>query len=252
MKSDVGGTPAYAHDLTGEWGRAGGDTRHVFNIGGNVTMPWGVSLNPNINLSSGTPFNVTRGVDANGDGSSAERPTFAALLARCNELNLNTSYCDVGGYDPNEIVPRNFGEGPGLFNINMRVSKTFSFGKSPTAQTAGNAQAGGGGGGGQQMVMMGPGGGGGGGMMRGGGGGGFGGGDVRKPYNLNFSIDFQNIFNMVNFANPSGTLTNSRFGQSTATRSGGGFGGFGGGGFGGGGGGGGPNRKISLSARFSW
>ncbi len=256
VKTDIGGSPAYSYDLTGEYARAGQDTRHNFSIFGNMTLPWGVTVNPNINFSTGTPFNITRGEDVNGDGSFSERPTFAALLNQCTLRNLTNSFCDVAGYDPASIVPRNFAQGPSLFNVSMRIGKTFGFGKSAAARTASNTGAGPGGGGGQ-MVMIGgpggggPGGGGGGGGMRMGGGG-FGGGDARKPYNLNVGIDFQNIFNLVNLANPSGTLTNSRFGQSTATRAGGGFGGFGGGGFGGGGGGGGPNRKISLSMRFSW
>lgn len=89
-------------------------------------------------------------------------------------------------------------------------------------------------------MMMG---GGGGGRM--GGGGGFG-GDGRKPYNLNLSINFQNLFNNVNFNTPVGNLASSRFGQFTSTS--GGFGGFGGGG----GGGATANRRIELQARFSW
>lgn len=94
------------------------------------------------------------------------------------------------------------------------------------------------------MMMGGPGGGG---MMRMGGGGGFGGfggfGRGRKPYNLNISINANNVLNKVNLGNPVGSLTSSRFGQSTGT--GGGFGGFGGGG-------GGGARRIDLGVRFSW
>jgi hypothetical protein len=74
-------------------------------------------------------------------------------------------------------------------------------------------------------------------------GGGFGGGDRRKPYNLNLSINFQNLLNNVNPGPPVGNLASFRFGQSTSL--GGGFGGFGGGG-------GTANRRIELQARFSW
>ena len=79
--------------------------------------------------------------------------------------------------------------------------------------------------------------------------GGFGGGERRKPYNLNLSINFNNLFNNVNLNTPVGSLISNRFGQSTSIQ--GGFGGFGGGGFGGGGNGT-ANRRIELSARFSW
>jgi len=71
-----------------------------------------------------------------------------------------------------------------------------------------------------------------------------GGGDVRKPYNLNISVDVTNIFNNVNYAAPIGNLASERFGQVTSIQ--GSFGGFGG--FGGGS----ANRRIVLQARFSW
>ncbi|MEP6850634.1 MAG: hypothetical protein ABI999_17385, partial [Acidobacteriota bacterium] len=62
----------------------------------------------------------------------------------------------------------------------------------------------------------------------------------------NLGINFSNIFNNVNYGVPIGNLSSSRFGQSTSTYAGfGGFGGFGGGG-------GTANRRIELSARFSW
>ena len=241
-------TPAYSYDLAGEYGRARNDIRQTLTIVGNVTLPWGVSMNPFITMRTGNPFNITRGVDSNGDGYVFERPTFGELQTRCNELGLTASYCDIGSNSLTSIVPRNWGEGPGSVTVNLSMRKNFGFGKT-AAQRAGNAGAQGGGPGGGapgQMVMMG--GGGGGGMMRGGpgGGGGFGGGDGRKPYNLSVGINVNNLFNIVNLNTPTGSLSSSRFGQSTST--GGGFGGFGG--FGGGASG--PNRRIELNMRFSW
>ena len=76
------------------------------------------------------------------------------------------------------------------------------------------------------------------------GGGGFG-GDNRKPYNLNLSVNFNNLFNTVNYSTPVGNLSSGRFGEYTSTS--GGFGGFGG--FGGSNS---ANRRIDLSVRFSW
>ena len=236
--------PAYSYDLSGEFGRSSFDVRHNFVIGGNVVLPWNISLNPFITASSGRPFNITRGVDANGDSLFTERPTFAELGNRCSELSLTSSFCDIAGQDPNAVIPRNYGVGPAYFSVNVRVGKTFGFGKS-AASTAGTGQGGGnrGGGGAPGMVMLGGGGG------RGPGGGGMGGmfgggGDARKPYNLNMSINFNNLFNTVNLGTPVGSLISGRFGQSTNIA--GGFGGFGGGG------GGTANRRIELSMRFSW
>ncbi|MEQ1603859.1 MAG: carboxypeptidase regulatory-like domain-containing protein [Pyrinomonadaceae bacterium] len=251
MKGDEA-TPAYMYDFTGEYGRAGGDVRHQLNIIGNVTLPWGVNMNPFVTIRSGNPFNITTGTDSNGDGFQTERPTFGQLQATCLQRNITASFCDIGNNSLTAIVPRNYGEGPKSVTFNLNLRKNFGFGKTATqrAANAGGGAAGGPGGGGMsvpQMVMAsgGPGGGGGG-MMRGGGGGGFGGGDVRKPYNLSVGINVQNIFNIVNLNTPTGNLSSSRFGQSTST--GGSFGGFGG--FGSGGAS--ANRRIELNMRFNW
>jgi|CXWL01.1.fsa_nt_gi hypothetical protein len=240
-------TPAYMYDFTGEYGRAGGDIRHNVTIHGNVSLPWGVSMNPFITIRSGNPFNITRGTDSNGDGFFGERPTFGELQTSCTQLNLTASFCDIGGNPLTDIIPRNYGEGPGSITVNLSMRKNFGFGKTAAQRAANTGGGAGGPGGGPQMVMMGgPGGGGGGGMMRmGGGGGGFGGGDARKPYNLSVGINVNNLFNIVNLGTPVGSLSSNRFGQSTST--GGGFGGFGG--FGGGSG---PNRRIELNMRFNW
>ena len=250
--TDGGGSfPAYSYDLTGEYGRTSFDIRHNFVIGGNFSLPHGISLSPFIIANSGRPFNIITGVDTNGDTLFTERPTFGQLASRCQALGLSNSFCDVSGQDPNAIIPRNFGNGPHYFSVNLRVGKNFGFGSTPdsTARAGGQSDAQGGqrgqrggfpGGGGRR--------GGGGGGGRGAGGGGFGGfgggGEVRKPYNLNVGLNFNNIFNNVNFGNPVSNLASSRFGQFTTTS--GGFGGFGGGG------GGSANRRIELQVRFSW
>ena len=227
----AGSFPAYSYNLDGEYGRTSGDIRHNFFFGGNIRLPWEISMSPFIMANTGRPFNITRGVDLNGDSLFNERPTFAELGARCSELGLTNSFCDVSGYDPNAIIPRNFGEGPKFFNVNLRFSKNFGFGSTEGSGDAG-ASAGGGPRGGGIPVGRG------GGMrgMRGG----MGGGGGRAPYNLNVGLSFNNIFNLVNFNPPVGNLASSRFGQYTSTAGGWGMGG------------GSTNRRIELNLRFSW
>ena len=250
----VGSFPAYSYDLSDEFGRSAFDIRHSFVIGGNFNLPLGVSLSPFIIANSGRPFNITRGIDENGDALFTERPSFGQLATRCSQLSLSASYCDVVNEDPNSIIPRNYGQSPSSFTVNLRMGRNFGFGKSPQASAtrdgAGGNRGAGGGGGGPMGGGGGPMGGGGGGGRMGMGGFGGGGGDARKPYNLNLGINFNNLFNTVNLGTPIGNLSSSRFGQSTST--GGGFGGFGFGGGGGGGGSSSANRRIELQARFSW
>ena len=247
-KSDTDGErsfPAYSYDFSGEYGNSSLDVRHYFVIGGSINMPWKIRMSPFINANSGKPFNITTGTDSNGDTLFTERPTFAALAARCGSLGLTDSFCNNNGVsDLNAVIPRNYGRGPSFFNFNVRLDKTFGFGgaKSTAIATTPDRQAGGGGG--QIPGIGGERGGGGGGGGRGGGFGGFGGGrEGNSPYNLTLGLQFNNLFNNVNLGTPVGNLSSSRFGQSISTVSGFGFGG----------GGNNPgNRRIELQARFSW
>jgi hypothetical protein len=236
----AGSFPAYAWDLSGEYGRSSSDIRHNMTIGGNFALPWGVSVSPFISAFSGRPFNITRGIDANGDLLFNERPTFGQLAARCAEVGLSASYCDLGSHDPNAIIPRNYGQSPGFVSVTTRFSKNFGFGGSDGA-TAGadtgtprGARGGGGLRGGRGGARIGG--------RRGMGGMGT---SDRQPYNLNVGVQITNLFNTVNLGAPIGVLTSDRFGQSTGI-----IGGFGG--FGGGGGSPSANRSVSLQLRFSW
>jgi hypothetical protein len=272
--SDADGTgsyPADPYDMSGEYGRAGGDVRHRFFISGTIRAPWGVSLNPFISLNTGRPFNITLGRDLNGDTRFTERPSFAPEGAACSLIIRCTPF---GNFNTNPAIgevriPRNFGEGPSSVSVNMRVSKTWSFGREGGSANANNQQNRGGqgqGNDGQRTTMMGggmaggarPGGGGPGGGGPGGGGdrgfgggggggrgGGFGGGggNAGGRYSLTFSMNFQNLLNHANLGNPVGNLSSGLFGQSTSTT--GGFGGFGGGSTA-------YNRRIDASLRFTF
>jgi hypothetical protein len=266
QKSDSdGGFPVNSYDMSGEWGRASGDIRHRFNILGTYNNPklWKLSFNPFLVINSGGPFNIITGTDTNLDRVATERPTFTQLNAYCVTHADRCTRFDYSRTD-NAIIPRNYGNGPGSVSVNLRVSRTFSWGgeaRSAANRQQGNQQGnqktGGGdvasakrGAGNATMIGGGMGG------PRGGGGPGGGGPQVMMmggpggpggpaKYNLTLSVNFNNILNHVNFSSPVGVLTSPSFGQSLST--GGGFGGFGPGG-----GDAGPNRKIYLNARFTF
>jgi hypothetical protein len=249
--------PAYAYDLSNEYGRSTLGTRHNLFVSGRFTLPWNVNVSPFIVATSGIPFNITKGVDLNRDSLFTERPTFGEVAAACQARNLNKSWCNVAGNDPNAIIPRNFGRGPGSFTVNLNVNRTFGFGGSRNTSAAnnqggqqppgGNNQAGNPqrGGGGRRGGQGGGRGGFGGGMGGFGGFGGGGGGGTDKPYNLTLGVQITNLFNRANLGVPVGSLSSPSFGQSVST--GGAFG-F----FGGGGGSNAGNRRVELQARFSW
>ncbi len=245
--------PANSYDLSNEYGRAAFDIRHRLHFFGTISLPWWqVTLNPFVTATTGRPFNIVTGQDTNLDRQFTERPSFAPANAVCGGDIVCTPF---GNFNRNpapgeELIPRNFGQSPGYVSVNLRVSKTWSFGSIPGSSlgSAGDGQPGRGPGGGVPRIPGGGGGRGGGGVR---GGGGISppssGAGEAKRYTMQFSMSFSNILNQVNLSTPVGNLSSPSFGQSLALGSSfGGFGGIGGGSSGAG------NRRVSAQVRFSF
>jgi hypothetical protein len=217
----VGSFPSNPYNLMADYGRAAFDVRDRLFLGGNITLPKGFRLNPLIVAASGSPFNITVGQDLNGDTIFNDRPGIAtgANISRPSVIQTaQFGYLDTDPIAGEAIIPINDGTGPGQFTFNLRVSKTFSFG-SEGSRPAGNGQQGGGPGGGGGFGG-GPGGGGGGRGGGGGGGGGRGGGGgfgggggaaSAKRYNLTFSANIRNLFNIANLGIPGGDVGSPNF-----------------------------------------
>ena len=215
--SDTGGSgyfPSNPYDPNSDYGRASFDVRHRIFVGGFVSLPYAFRLSPFLIASSGSPFNVTTAQDPFVDNLFNQRAAFAT----CPSTSPTVKQTAYGCFDLNpqlgeRIVPINFLTGPGRFTLNLRLSKSFGFGKKAEAANVG---PGGGPGG---TFGRGPGGPG----ERGGrGGGGFGGrgpggpdnGASNHRYSLTFSVSSRNIFNHVNLATPVGNLSSPLFGLS--------------------------------------
>ncbi|HKM82045.1 MAG TPA: TonB-dependent receptor [Candidatus Acidoferrum sp.] len=214
--SDTSGAmsfPSIPGDLQEDYGRASYDIRHRLFVGGTIGLPRGFRLSPFLIASSGIPFNITTGSDPYQDANFNVRPAFAT----CTSANQTKFGCfaippaaDLGNPATYTPIPVNYGDGPGRFSLNLRLSKTFGFG--PVLEGASGGAGGGPGGGG---TFGRPGGGGGG--PRGGPGGGRGGPDAgatNRRYALTFSVNARNVFNNVNLATPIGNLGSPLFGES--------------------------------------
>jgi hypothetical protein len=202
--------PSVPGDLALDYGRATFDIRNRVFMGGTVGLPKGFRVSPFLIATSGIPFNITTGADPFQNSQFNVRPVFAPSCATA--LYVTKFGCfDTGTQGSTYVpIPINYGDGPGRFSLNLRLSKTFGFG--PTAETAA--------GGGQNPMGggtfgRGPGGGGGGGRV-GGPGGGLGAGPAatNKRYALTFAVSARNIFNNVNVATPIGNLGSPLFGES--------------------------------------
>jgi len=226
--------PTNQFNVSQDYGRAAFDVRDRIFFGGSISMPYQFRLSPFLIASSGSPFNVTLGQDLNGDSIFNDRPTSAQLqtaLANANVAHNVTLNCNE--VNSSSIVPINCGTGPARFSLNLRLSKTFGFGKKN--ETASNA------GGGPNVAfgrVGGPGGGGGRGGPAGRGGP-FGGDNSGHKYSLTFAISARNIFNNVNAGNPVGVISSPIFGQENSL-AGGPFGSSS------------YNRRVDLQMTFSF
>jgi hypothetical protein len=218
------------YDFSREWGRANFDIRHWFYAGTDYQTKSGFSINSFIIGNSGPPFNITTGHDANGDTFFTERPAFATDLNKPGVV-----VTPIGAFDPNpspgqQIIPRNFGQGPTFFSVNVGLSKVIKFGRAIPPKTPPPTGAG-------AVVnttppatatsskpLEKP--------------------PIQRPYSLSFSIYITNALNHANKSTPVGNMSSPFFLQSTST-SGIFF-------FGPGGGGSGGNRQVSLRVRLSF
>ncbi len=240
--------PVNTYNQSTEWSRAQFDVRNRAVMGGNISVPFGIRLNPFLLYASAAPFNIVLAQDLNGDTITNDRPSFAtptdvansnaAVAAGQRPFVFATPYGLLNAQPtPGEaLIPRNLGNGFGSLTINMRVSRTWGFGESATRP--GNPGGGAGG----------PRGGGFGGRPGGGGGGGRGGGllgaATTHRYNLIASVEIRNLLNSVNPSTPVGTLGSPFFGEAQGIANG----------FGPGGGGvtQSANRRLEMQLRFTF
>ena len=238
--------PVNTYDQSTEWSRAQFDIRSRAVLGGSLTAPFGIRLNPFLLYASAAPFNIVLAQDLNGDTVNNDRPSFAtptdvaasnaAVSAGGRPFVFATPYGLLNAKPaPGEaFIPRNLGNAFGSLTMNMRVSRTWGFGEATTRP--GNP---GGGPGGPRGGGFGGRGGGGGGR-----GGPFGGATSNRRYNLIASVEIRNLLNSVNPSAPVGTLGSPFFGEAQGITNG----------FGGGGGGAAQsaNRRLEMQLRFAF
>jgi len=228
--SGTSGSAFDPYDFSHEWGRANFDIRHWLWAGADYQTRSGFSVNTFIVANSGIPFNVITGHDANGDTFFTERPAFATDLNKPGVI-----VTPLGAFDPNpspgqKIIPRNFGQGPAFFSVNLGVSKVIKFGraippKTPPAAANGNVVTATAPAATNQKPPAKP--------------------PVQRPYQLSFSIYANNVLNHVNKGTPVGNMASPYFLKSTGTSA---MFFFGPGGAGGSGG----NCQISLRVRLGF
>ena len=114
--------PQSSYSEQGESSRVDWQTPNLFVLTGNLQAPVESRLSTVLNVSSGRPYNITTGTDANGDGDFNDRPSYASTpgpgvySTQFGLLTINTV---------NGNVPRNIGTMPGIVHLDMNLSRSF-------------------------------------------------------------------------------------------------------------------------------
>ncbi len=128
--------PANQYSLAGEYGPAANDVRNRGTMGGTIATVWGLRLSPLITVQSGAPFNITTSEDVYGDTLSTARPGIATNPNQPGAIQTAYGLLDPNPSAGEAIIPRNFGRGPGLYSVDLRVARTFVLHRGRGEQTA--------------------------------------------------------------------------------------------------------------------
>jgi hypothetical protein len=115
--------PQSSYSEQGESSRVDWQTSGLFGLMGNVKLPLKAELSSELFASSGTPYNITTGTDANGDGDFNDRPSYAsgpgpgAYSTKFGLLTINTV---------NGNVQRNIGTMPATVHLDTNLSRSFT------------------------------------------------------------------------------------------------------------------------------
>ena len=188
-----GGFPSNQYDIGQDYGRTTSDIRHRLFLGGFFTFPYHFNGGPFIIAQSSYPFNIVLGQDLNGDSQFNDRPSFATDLSRPSVVRTAFGVFDTLPIAGQQIIPINYGNGPGLFMANLYFGKSLNFGPPvkqpegappPPAPKAGEKPK-----------------------------------PVERRYTLELAVEAINLLNHVNPAPPVGTLGSPLFGRSNALNS---------------------------------
>jgi Carboxypeptidase regulatory-like domain len=210
--SGSGFFPTSNTDTRVDYGRATFAKTNLGVFGGSLQLPYRFMASPFMIAQSGTPYNLTTGLDPLGTSIYNQRPYFVnGDSARCR-VSSDFSSTQTGSLVP---VPINYCAGPANFTLNLRLARTFGFGPKTDAARAGGQ-------GGDRGGPGGPGRGGLGGGRGPGGGGpmGMGGANSGHRYSVTFGAQAFNVFNVIPYGTPTSTLSSPRFGEFTTLATG--------------------------------
>ncbi len=216
----LGTFPAVPGSMVGEYSPAAWDIRHRAFIGGSLNTKWNIRLSPFITVQSGAPYNITVGEDLYGDTLFNGRPGVPTDLNKAGLIDTPYGWLDPNPSPGEQLLPRNYGRGPGQISVNARLGKTWGFGPEREG-ASGVSPVGAGHNTGFHSVFS----------------------DLStsRRYNLTLSISGRNLLNHVNEGPIIGQITSPLFGEANSVA--GGYGAFAETA---------NNRRLELQTRFTF
>ena len=177
--------PGSPYTSQGEYGPSAIDIRNRVNLTASVNTKWNVRVSPFMVLQSGTPFNITTGNDLFGTTLLNSRPGIATDPTRPGLIQTSYGLLDPNPIPGEQILGRNFGRGPGMMSVNLRIAKIIELGPK---------REGGGSGGGGRGFFSTP--------------------ASTRRYSLSISASIRNVLNHTNPGPIIGNITSPLFGQA--------------------------------------
>ncbi|HTA45523.1 MAG TPA: carboxypeptidase regulatory-like domain-containing protein [Bryobacteraceae bacterium] len=131
--------PANPWSMAGEYGPAFNDVRHRLLFGGSFNTKWNLRFNPLLTFQTGMPFNITTGNDPYGTTLFNGRPGIGADPSKPGLIQTPYGLLDPNPTPGEQIIGRNFGRGPFLIQTNLRISRTWGFGRETSPASGGSS-----------------------------------------------------------------------------------------------------------------
>ena len=130
-----GSFPQDGVNIHAERGPTSGGRRHQLVAHATWLAPYGIQVATILQARSGTPYNITTGIDNNGDGSNIDRPDLVNPNGSCTDkATFSSAFTGRVGN-----LPRNYCEGSGFATLDLRLSKFFRLGPSYKLEIFGEA-----------------------------------------------------------------------------------------------------------------
>lgn len=129
------GSPFDPYDFSQEFGPSNFDGVHSGGGYMYLSLPKKFNLGGDLNMSSGSRFNIFTGRDTNGDGFFSERPSFATDRTRPGLIETPYGLLDPNPLPGDKLIPRNIGRGTPSMIVNASLSKSFGFNEDKAKKT---------------------------------------------------------------------------------------------------------------------